>query len=71
VLKISVVESRCERRLILEGKLFAPWLTELRTAYIRPLQPLRDAPQRSYRMHRGGLSADCILVHCGRRPWIR
>lgn len=32
VLKISAVESRIERRLILEGKLFAPWVTELRTA---------------------------------------
>ena len=27
VLKISVVESRSERRLILEGKLFAPWVS--------------------------------------------
>ena len=32
VLKISVVESRSKRRLILEGKLLAPWVTELRTA---------------------------------------
>jgi hypothetical protein len=32
VLKISGVESRSERRLILEGKLLAPWVTELRTA---------------------------------------
>jgi hypothetical protein len=32
MLKISVVESRSERCLILEGKLFAPWVAELRTA---------------------------------------
>ena len=32
VLKISGVESRSERRLILEGKLLAPWVTQLRTA---------------------------------------
>jgi hypothetical protein len=32
VLKISVIESRSERRLILEGKLLAPWAAELRTA---------------------------------------
>lgn len=33
VLKISAVESRIERRLILEGKLFAPWATDLGTAF--------------------------------------
>ncbi len=32
MLKISIVESRRERRLILEGKLFAAWLGELKTA---------------------------------------
>jgi hypothetical protein len=32
VLKISVIESRSERRLISEGKLLAPQVTELRTA---------------------------------------
>ncbi len=32
VLKISIIESRSERRLILEGKLLAPWAAELRTA---------------------------------------
>jgi len=32
VLNISVVERRSERGLILEGKLLAPWVTELRTA---------------------------------------
>ena len=29
--KISVIDSRTQRRLILEGKLVAPWTTELRT----------------------------------------
>ena len=33
MLKMSVVETRNQRRLILEGKLLAPWVTELRTAY--------------------------------------
>jgi hypothetical protein len=33
MLKISVVESRTERRLVLEGKLIAPWVAELRTAW--------------------------------------
>ncbi len=32
MLKISVVESRSERRLIVEGKLLGPWVTELETA---------------------------------------
>ena len=31
MLKISVAESRSRRRLILDGKLLAPWVTELRT----------------------------------------
>jgi hypothetical protein len=29
--RISVIDSRTQRRLILEGKLVAPWTTELRT----------------------------------------
>jgi hypothetical protein len=32
VLRISVGEGRNQRRLLLEGKLIAPWATELRTA---------------------------------------
>jgi hypothetical protein len=32
MLKISVVEGPCRRRLILEGKLIAPWVAELTTA---------------------------------------
>jgi len=32
MLKISVVESRSERRLILEGKFLAAWVNELRIA---------------------------------------
>ena len=31
-MKISVVEARNQRRVVLEGKLLAPWVTELRTA---------------------------------------
>jgi hypothetical protein len=32
VLKISQLESRHERRLVLEGKLIPPWTTELQSA---------------------------------------
>ena len=32
MLKISMTESRKQRRLVLEGKLIAPWTTELRIA---------------------------------------
>lgn len=32
MLKISMVDGRTQRRLVLEGKLVAPWATELRTA---------------------------------------
>jgi hypothetical protein len=32
MLKISVIDSRRTRRLILEGKLIAPWAAELKTA---------------------------------------
>jgi anti-anti-sigma regulatory factor len=33
MLRISVVESRNERRLVVEGKLIEPWANELRTAW--------------------------------------
>jgi hypothetical protein len=33
MLKISVIDSRTECRLVLEGKLVAPWVAELRTAW--------------------------------------
>jgi argininosuccinate synthase len=33
MLKISVIDSRTELRLVLEGKLIAPWVEELRTAW--------------------------------------
>lgn len=33
MLRISVTDSRTERRLVLEGKLIAPWVAELRTAW--------------------------------------
>jgi hypothetical protein len=32
MLKISIVDGRNERRLVLEGKLIAPWTAELRPA---------------------------------------
>jgi len=32
VLKISVIDTRTQRRLVLEGKLLGPWTEELRTA---------------------------------------
>src|SRR4029077_9874604 len=33
MLKISVVDSHTQRRLILEGRLIAPWVAELRTVW--------------------------------------
>jgi hypothetical protein len=33
MLKISIVEGRQQRRLVLEGKLIAPWAAEIKTAY--------------------------------------
>jgi hypothetical protein len=33
MLRISVINSRTERRLVLEGKLVSPWVAELRTAW--------------------------------------
>jgi hypothetical protein len=33
MLKISVIDNRTELRLVLEGKLIAPWVAELRTAW--------------------------------------
>lgn len=32
MLKISIIETRMQRRLVLEGKLIAPWSAELRSA---------------------------------------
>jgi hypothetical protein len=32
MMRISIVESRTQRRLVLEGKLVAPWTAELRPA---------------------------------------
>ena len=33
MLKITVVEGRCQRRLIVEGRLISPWAAELTSAY--------------------------------------
>jgi hypothetical protein len=33
MLKISVIDSQTQRRLVLEGKLVAPWVAELRRAW--------------------------------------
>jgi hypothetical protein len=33
MLKISLIDRRGQRRLVLEGKLVAPWTAELRNAY--------------------------------------
>ena len=33
MLKISVIDSHTQRRLILEGRLIAPWVAELRTVW--------------------------------------
>jgi hypothetical protein len=41
LLKISIVDSDKERRLIVEGKLIAPWTTELQKACDEARQGLR------------------------------
>jgi hypothetical protein len=33
MLRISIADTRSQRRLVVEGKLVPPWTTELRTAY--------------------------------------
>ena len=40
--RISIVESRTQRRLILDGKLIAPWIAELRDACQRAKAGLQD-----------------------------
>lgn len=40
--KISVIENRNQRKLTLEGKLVAPWTTELRTACEKARADLRE-----------------------------
>jgi hypothetical protein len=40
MLKISVVDSPIQRRLVLEGRLIAPWVVELRTAWNRAQEEL-------------------------------
>ena len=42
MLKISAVESRTQRRLVLEGRLIAPWVAELRAAWKRAKVDLDD-----------------------------
>jgi ABC-type transporter Mla MlaB component len=42
MLKITVVEGRRQRRLIVEGKLIAPWATELATACERARTDLQE-----------------------------
>jgi hypothetical protein len=34
MLKISMVDSRTQRRLVIEGALISPWLAELKRAWI-------------------------------------
>ena len=42
MLKITVIEGTRRRRLIVEGKLIAPWATELTAAYQTARTDLRD-----------------------------
>jgi hypothetical protein len=42
MLKISIVENRAQRRLVLEGKLIAPWAAELRPACEKAKADLGD-----------------------------
>ena len=41
MLKISVIDSVRQRRLVVEGKLIAPWAAELRSAWRRAKADLR------------------------------
>ena len=40
--KISIIERRTQRRLVLEGKLVAPWTAELKTACEKARTDLRE-----------------------------
>jgi hypothetical protein len=42
MLKISLIDNACQRRLIVEGKLIAPWAAELRNACQEARTHLRD-----------------------------
>ena len=42
MLKISIVESRTQRRLVLEGRLIAPWAAELKPACEKAKADLGD-----------------------------
>jgi hypothetical protein len=42
MLKISVINSRTERRMLLEGKLIAPWVAELRTVWKAANEEIED-----------------------------
>ena len=42
MLKISLIDGARRRRLILEGKLVAPWTAELRQAYEEAMADLRE-----------------------------
>jgi len=42
MLKISSVENPYQRRLVLEGKLIAPWATELKAEYLKAEEELDD-----------------------------
>jgi hypothetical protein len=42
MLKISIVENRSQRRLVLEGKLIAPWAAELKPACEKAKADLGD-----------------------------
>lgn len=42
MLRISTVETRTERRLVVEGSLVDPWLSELRTSWISASENLGE-----------------------------
>jgi hypothetical protein len=42
MLKISVIDTQTQRRLVLEGKLIAPWVAELRAAWMAANASRRD-----------------------------
>ena len=42
MLKISLIDGRSQRRLVLEGKLIAPWAAELKSTRESAIADLRD-----------------------------
>jgi hypothetical protein len=42
MLKISIIDSKTQRRLVVEGKLIAPWTAELQSAWLKATTDFDD-----------------------------